>query len=245
MGVQPISASLMRQARDATGLSQRSFAALARTSGPTVAAYESGTKEPRLSTLERIASAVGLEIEIRLTPGGPGSVLRERREHGSLALAAATAAAVQRDFGRAQRLAEENLVLAEKLVGATSARRWLDEWRRVIESGPEAVRCAFLEEGEHGHDMRQMSPFSGVLPDEVRRAVLDATDGWRDRLVALRCDTPRPYSPGHPALRGRAIAVREGARRRRSPRHGRRRSSGGAPSTASRRGRRPRRGDGV
>jgi len=177
VGVQPVSASLMRRAREATGLSQRSFAALARTSGPTVAAYESGAKEPRLSTLERIAHAVGLEIEIRLTPGGRGAELRERREHRSLALAAATAAAVQRDFGRAQRLTEENLVLAEKLVGATSARRWLDEWRRAIESGPEAVRCALLEEGEHGHDMRQMSPFSGVLPDEVRRAVLDAADG--------------------------------------------------------------------
>lgn len=172
--------SLVRHMRRSTRLSQRAFATLTGTSGPTVAAYESGHKEARLSTLRRLAGDVGLELRIRLVPLDPGQALRDRRERRSLAVAAATAAVVGQDFGRARRLAKENLLRAEELVGATAARRWVEEWRRVLEIGPDAVRDALLEPGDHGHDLRQMSPFAGLLSDKARRAVLHAAATFTD-----------------------------------------------------------------
>ena len=167
--------SLVRQMRRSTRLSQRAFATLTGTSGPTVAAYENGHKEARVSTLRRLALDAGLELRFRLVHLDPGEALRQRRELRSLAVAAATAAEVARDFGRARRLAEQNLGLAEEIVGATAAKRWVEEWRRVLEMGPNAVRDALLEPGDHGHDLRQMSPFAGLLSDEARQAVLHAT----------------------------------------------------------------------
>jgi hypothetical protein len=141
-----------------------------------VAAYEGGSKQARVSTLQRLAREAGLELQLRLAPAGRGAALRDRRERRSLALAAATAAAVRRDPDQALRLAEGNLRRAEAVVAANAATRWVQEWRTVLGRGPDAVRDALLEPGDHGHDMRQMSPFAGLLPDEVRQAVLDSTD---------------------------------------------------------------------
>src|SRR5215204_6080404 len=92
------SQELVRRVRRVSGLSQRAMAARAGTSGPTVAAYESGEKEPRLSTLHRLAKAADLDLEVRLVPSRRGARQRLRRERRSLAVAAATAAAVERNF---------------------------------------------------------------------------------------------------------------------------------------------------
>ena len=70
----------------------------------------------------------------------------------------------------ARRLAEENLERAAAVVGDNTAARWIAEWRRVLDDGPAAVRPALLDAGGHGHDMRQMTPFGGLLSDEERAA---------------------------------------------------------------------------
>ncbi|MCU1452495.1 MAG: DNA-binding protein [Acidimicrobiales bacterium] len=168
------SAVLLRDVRRCTGLSQRAFAELGGTSGPTIAAYELATKEPRLSTIERLAEAAGLEVQVTLVPAEPAMAARARREQRSLAVAAAVAAAVERDPDRARAIAEENLAKMETVVGSNASRRWPDEWRTIVDRGPRAIRRALLQRGPHGHDMRQMSPFAGVITDGERRAALAA-----------------------------------------------------------------------
>lgn len=170
------SQDLVRRLRSVSGLSQRAFAARAGTSGPTVAAYESGEKEPRLSTLHRLAKAADLDLDVRLAPADPGAKRRVRRERRSLALAAATAAAVERDFGGAKNLATTNIERMEGVVGTNVARQLLDEWRTTLERGPRSVRKALLDPSDHGHDMRQMTPFAGMLTDGERAAVLAVVD---------------------------------------------------------------------
>lgn len=165
--------SLIRQR---TGLSQRSFAEVVGTSGPTIAAYESGAKEPRWSTLERIANDTGHLLDVRLVGTGRGAALRARRERRGLALAAAVAGAVTRDFERAIRLAEKNLVKATNVMGTNRGQRWLDEWRTILDRGPDAVCAALLDTTPHGHDMRQVNPFAGLLTDAEREAALAAVD---------------------------------------------------------------------
>lgn len=176
--------AIVRELRTTSGTTQRELAELAGTSGPTIALYERGTKEPRLSTLQRLASSVGLRVEVRVVPADPGGERRRRRERRSLAIAAASAAAVARDYPTARRLAEANLDLAAAVVGDNAAKRWITEWRRVLDDGPEAVRRVLLDVSEHGHDMRQMAPFAGLLSDDERAAALAVVDALDDPVAA-------------------------------------------------------------
>lgn len=175
---QNLAAEIVRLGRLESGLSQRAFAALAGTSGPTVAAYESGTKEPRLSTLQRLAAGADRHLYVRLVAGSRGAAQRARRERRSLAIAAATAAAVAEDFSAARALALENLGKAEHVIGDNAALRWVTRWREILDGGPVAVQDALLETTDRGHDMRQMTPFAGLLTEEARRAALAVADAF-------------------------------------------------------------------
>lgn len=171
----PMSA-VLRLVRRETGLSQRAFAQLVGTSGSTIAAYESGAKEPRFSTLERLAHGADLDLRVVASPRNAGARLRARRRRRSLGLAAAIASEVRRDFPRARQVAAENLERMGAVVGANRSRQWLHEWETILGAGPEAVRSALLALGPEGHDLRQMQPFAGLLSEETRLAALAAAD---------------------------------------------------------------------
>lgn len=57
---------------------------------------------------------------------------------------------------------------------AGSALALCNEWQALIDAGPEAVAAALIDPSEHGHDLRQVSPFAGVLTDQERWAVIAA-----------------------------------------------------------------------
>ena len=52
--------------------------------------------------------------------------------------------------------------------------RWLQTWQSVLDLGPEAVLQTLTSQTPLAIDLRQNSPFAGVLPDEERRRVLGA-----------------------------------------------------------------------
>jgi excisionase family DNA binding protein len=52
--------------------------------------------------------------------------------------------------------------------------RWLDQWRAVLAAGAEAVLDTLTSRSAHAIELRQNSPFAGVLPEQERRAVLTA-----------------------------------------------------------------------
>lgn len=56
----------MRRARERSGLSLRALAARAGTSHSTIAAYEAGTKQPTVATLDRILEAAGFVADVTL-----------------------------------------------------------------------------------------------------------------------------------------------------------------------------------
>jgi transcriptional regulator with XRE-family HTH domain len=76
-------ATLIRDARQAAGITQVELAARAGTAQPAVAAYESGGKTPNLATLERLLGACEHDVEVRALP-------RMRRGAASLAELAQT-----------------------------------------------------------------------------------------------------------------------------------------------------------
>ena len=55
----------LRDARHRAGLSQAELAKRAGTSQATISAYESGAKEPGISTLERLLAATGHRLEVQ------------------------------------------------------------------------------------------------------------------------------------------------------------------------------------
>lgn len=167
---------MLRAMRRESGLSQREFAARVGTSGPTIAAYERGHKEPKLSTLERFAARLGVSVPTVRPPVDRAERLRERRRRRSLALAAATAEAVARDWDAAVRIAERNLAGIAEVVGDNVSRERLDKWRTVIARGPAAVRRTLLASGPDAEVMRAMEPFAGILSDETRLTVLALVD---------------------------------------------------------------------
>ncbi|TCL83727.1 hypothetical protein EDF43_103157 [Rathayibacter sp. PhB179] len=70
--------------------------------------------------------------------------------------------------------AEERL---EQLRGKVrgDAHRWLDEWEELLRSPLSTQIEALLVETEHAHDLRSVSPLAGLIPDEERSAVLEAS----------------------------------------------------------------------
>lgn len=169
---------LVRELRRLSGLSQRELAERAGTSGPTIAAYESGTKEPRISTLDRLAGCAGHQLVAEVRPSDEGARKRDRRRRRSLALAAATADRVGDDWSAAARLALSNLDRMRHVVGENRSNRLLDEWQDILTQGPDAVRRALLDTSARGDDRRQMQPFAGLLTDDERRLVIAATNAW-------------------------------------------------------------------
>jgi excisionase family DNA binding protein len=64
---------------------------------------------------------------------------------------------------------------------------WLDRWQVVLDAGPDAMLDALTSSSEYAIELRDASPFAGVLSEEERRTVLAA-------LAESRRDRARPVS---------------------------------------------------
>lgn len=169
-----IDTGILLAARIEAGLSQRELAARAGTSGATVAAYERGTKEPRLSTLLRLLGAAGMRLELSYAPvlsNANGDLTREDRR--SLALHRVIAARFARDPRAVSTKAVRNLKVMRRADDG-SAAPWLEEWERLLKGPVSAVIEVLVSHDQRARDLRQVTPFAGVLSDEERRAIYRA-----------------------------------------------------------------------
>jgi hypothetical protein len=65
------------------------------------------------------------------------------------------------------------------------AAMWLDRWRAMLAAGSEAVLDVLTSRAPEAIELRQNSPFAGVLADAERKAVLAAfADHWRREHAA-------------------------------------------------------------
>ncbi len=154
--------------RRASGLSQRALAEQSGTSGATIAAYEAGHKEPRLTTLVRLAEAAGFRLRLEVEPIGPALPRAERR---SLALHGRVLDHLLRDPDGVRARARRNLVVIRR--ANPEAAPWLDEWERLVNGPLHELGAMLISTDDHACALRQSSPFAGVLSQE-------------ERLVALR-----------------------------------------------------------
>ena len=54
------------------------------------------------------------------------------------------------------------------------AEYWLDLWRKTIDSGPGPVLNALVSDTPEARELRQNSPFTGILSPDERRTVLNS-----------------------------------------------------------------------
>lgn len=152
--------ALRTQAR----LTQSALAERANTSQPAIAAYEAGRKSPTVRTLERLAHTSGLEAHVVFV----SPLTREDRR--SLYLHAVISARIAAEPEATIAHARRNL---KTMTAATQggAMPLLREWRQILNGGVNRVLEVLADPSEHARDLRQVTPFAGVLTTEERQEV--------------------------------------------------------------------------
>lgn len=106
----------------------------------------------------------------------------------SLWLHRAVAGRLARDPERVLARAARNLHRLERAHPSGVSARYLARWRDLIADGPETVMRTLVDESPESDELRQNSPFAGVLSDAERLAILRAAR----RHGAGRVGVPRP-----------------------------------------------------
>ncbi len=156
------SGSLINSRRRELGLTQGQLAELAATSRERINTYEREHVSPQADTLERVLAAMQSELI-----AVPVLTFEERRS-----LAISTAVAVKLAANPAPVLAKgrENIVKMRS-IGA-SEQRWVDVWESLLALGAGPVGALLTSLDRFARDLRQSSPFAGVLSEGERRHVL-------------------------------------------------------------------------
>ena len=82
-------------------------------------------------------------------------------------------------------LAARNLQHLRQVHPRGMTAQWLDQWQKVLDSGEDAVFSVLTSPSARAVDLRQNSPFAGVLSDQERAAALEAfRNHWRQAHVA-------------------------------------------------------------
>jgi transcriptional regulator with XRE-family HTH domain len=149
--------------RTVVGWTQRRLAVAAGTSQPTIAAYESGSKSPTWRTISSIAEGAGLACYAFV--GSPMT----REEARSMALHGAIVTELRRDPTRVADLGRANI--ARMRHANPNAAPLLDEWAHILAMPLNDGASRILDPSNHGRELRQLTPFAGVLDARQRAEV--------------------------------------------------------------------------
>ncbi len=160
------SGTLIAKRREALGLTQGQLADRAGTSRSRINSYENGRVHPTADTLERVFEAMDLELAAT-----PKLTYQERR---SLATSKAVAAKLAEDPVSVMGKARSNI--ARMRAAASHEHPWIYVWDALLELGTSHVGAVLMSRDQFACDLRQNSPFAGVLSETERAA---ATIGVR------------------------------------------------------------------
>ncbi|MBU0507184.1 MAG: helix-turn-helix transcriptional regulator [bacterium] len=155
---------VIRRLRFQAGVTQQELASKAGTSQPTIALYESGAKSPTFSTLKKLAASVDLDLIIHFTPK------LTREDQRSLAYHQAIAKKIQKNpeitIERARntlkRMSQKN----------PYAKALFNKWKQWLTLSVEELIQRILDPGIEARNMRQVSPFAGLLSPKERMQIL-------------------------------------------------------------------------
>ncbi len=156
------SGSLITLRRETLGLTQGQLAERAATSRERINSYERGRVHPTADTLERVLNALGCELATV-----SALTYEERR---SLAVSEAVARRLVAEPEVVIAIARRNLERMRQ--AATHEHPWLDVWQGLLDLGPAYLAMMLTSRDQFARDLRQSSPFAGVLTDDERVAAV-------------------------------------------------------------------------
>ena len=156
--------NLVRQLRLQTCITQQELADTAGTSQSTIAAYEAGTKSPTLRTIEKLANSLGQEMTATYMPR------LTREDHRSLAFHRAIAEILRKKPTTVLSRARSNLRKLSTI--QPGARSLFEHWKAWLKLPVEELVLKILDPLPEAREMRQVSPFSGVLNPQDRARIL-------------------------------------------------------------------------
>ena len=159
-------AQLVRKMRLNSGQPLRELARRAKTSAPALVDYEAGRHEPRLSTLHRLADASGCDLIVELRPRLTPPELR------TLALHQAIVEKLREDPELVLEKAHAQLRIMRETVAEGRASTYLRTWSRLLEGPIDELIATMISTDQPARDLRQSSPFGGVLSDKTRLDVI-------------------------------------------------------------------------
>jgi transcriptional regulator with XRE-family HTH domain len=165
--------ALLVEVRQALGLTLGEVAQRSGTSAPTLSNYERGRKEPRLTTLARILEATGFQLRLELVPAGLDRALT-RKDRRSLAMHRLVAARLVTEPDAVRSTANRNLATLRQADTERRAAGYLDEWVHLLDGPTDALVETLTSERQSARDLRQVSPFAGVLSTAERLRIIEA-----------------------------------------------------------------------
>lgn len=155
---------IVREIRRRRRLSQRALAALGGVPPVVIARYETGRVQPTLERLRRLAESAGLELTVTLDERAPRAPrthrLHDRRSLTYHRLVAEAARANPTILLRARERVE--LWLSGKRPFGGSAE-YAQAWAELLRRPDGEVLQLITEDGERMAELRQSSPFNGLL----------------------------------------------------------------------------------
>ena len=105
-------------------------------------------------------------------PDAPGARQRPLSDLFSLGLGKATATRLRQDPDRILGLARANLARMRQVHSDGSADPWFDAWDVLLDGPLEAVVAVLVTDNEPSRQLRQNTPFAGVLSDRERQHLI-------------------------------------------------------------------------
>jgi transcriptional regulator with XRE-family HTH domain len=157
--------------RKAARLTLEELAARAATSAPALSNYERGRTEPRLSTVDRILRTIGRRVSLTSEPveGSTPLTLKDRQ---SLALHLRVTEKLLADQDEVRGRARRSLGRLYELHGSGRSDYYLDTWRDLLDGPLIPLVDALTGTSQRARDLRQASPFAGILTIDERDQIL-------------------------------------------------------------------------
>ena len=164
---------ILTSLRRTSGLSGRELARRAGTTHSALIDYAKGRHDPGFSTLERIAAAAGCDLIVEVRPRLSAPEIRTLEMHRAVA-----AKIEENNIGVLER-ARRNLEVLRAADTGANTEPYLAAWEDLIDGPVARLIRVMTSTDQAARDLRQASPFAGVLSDEERLAVIMRTDGVR------------------------------------------------------------------
>lgn len=172
---------LVRSRRTRLGLSQRAAARACGIPQSMLSRLEAGETQPSVSTLQRVLDGLGAELHLELRAPSAGESRREKQR--SLWLNRMVVGELTRDPGSVIAIARDNIARWRDVhAGRASILAALDRWEGILDEGVEAIVATLTGLSEEAEDLRQNSPFAGVLtPEQREQALVSFRASWEAR----------------------------------------------------------------